>query len=493
MTEEAPDRPAHHLRKTLRDLWADRTKRTLAISLGINYLLLEFVVIALATPTNSLFTGISPSFLLPSVILSVLLAGLFGFAATLALNPDRFGKPLWGWVFMILGAVLGFISTGCPGCKSPFLGLPGTPWGFSDYPLGGLELKLIAVILIVYALWVTLSESTLPSSEELEDTSMPLAFHPSRWAGARTWIPRTFLMVSTILALFLLPLVPASAKIQFNTELVNGSEESDSNNPVETVSDLYDEVLPPEGYPLPAAFGNIGPEMVRSGAIDQDKFVRLYEQAGTPLTQTQIDILMKGSNAPVVINQDNARFLLNFFWAFGLTNRNPILDEGPMQTVSNGEIGRFASTGGWTLGSKAATEIYSSAAILELSEAQQARVEAVAAKIYRPCCNNSTLFPDCNHGMAMLGLMELLAAQDATEAEMLEAAKFVNAFWFPQQAIEIAVFFQAAQGMAFDVVDAELAVGPEIFSSTGFAGVHNLLAENGLLGQSSDQGSGCGV
>ena len=29
----------------------------------------------------------------------------------------------------------------------------------------------------------------------------------------------------------------------------------------------------------------------------------------------------------------------------------------------------------------------------------------IAKGIYRPCCNNSTYFPDCNHGMAMLGLL----------------------------------------------------------------------------------------
>jgi hypothetical protein len=47
--------------------------------------------------------------------------------------------------------------------------------------------------------------------------------------------------------------------------------------------------------------------------------------------------------------------------------------------------------------------------LIPLTAEQQALVEEVAAEIYRPCCNNSTLFPDCNHGMAMLGFLELLA------------------------------------------------------------------------------------
>ena len=38
-------------------------------------------------------------------------------------------------------------------------------------------------------------------------------------------------------------------------------------------------------------------------------------------------------------------------------------------------------------------------------------VEEIAGNIYRPCCGNSTAFPDCNHGMAMLGLIELMVSQ----------------------------------------------------------------------------------
>lgn len=120
-----------------------------------------------------------------------------------------------------------------------------------------------------------------------------------------------------------------------------------------------------------------------------------------------------------------------------------------MQDYSKGEIGRFASTGGWTIGAKDPTEIYSSTAIIQLTTQQQNRLEKVANAVYRPCCNNPASFPDCNHGMAMLGLLELMASNDATEDEMFEAAKYVNAYWFPQQTLGVSMFFEATEGLRF--------------------------------------------
>ena len=58
-----------------------------------------------------------------------------------------------------------------------------------------------------------------------------------------------------------------------------------------------------------------------------------------------------------------------------------------------------------------AMEHYSKHALIALTAEEQDLVNRVSLNIYRPCCNNPTYFPDCNHGMAMLGLLELMAAQ----------------------------------------------------------------------------------
>lgn len=249
----------------------------------------------------------------------------------------------------------------------------------------------------------------------------------------------------------------------------------------------------PEQYQLDARWGDLGPQLVAAGAIDAGRFVQLYADSGRPLTAAQKRILNEGSDEPIVIDFQNDRFLLNFFWALGLVNQNPILTEGPMVQYSEGDIGRFASTGGWTLGRRPATELYASVPLITLTAEQQARLEDAAANVYRPCCNNHTAFADCNHGMAMLGLLQLLASQDASLEQMFAAAKAVNGFWFPQQALETAVFFKATMNLDYADVEPRMATGPEVFSGRGFRQVHQWLAENDLLTQPQGGGNSCGV
>ena len=256
---------------------------------------------------------------------------------------------------------------------------------------------------------------------------------------------------------------------------------------------MIHQINPPDGYMIAATFGSVGPQMLAAGAIDLNQFVQVYKQAGKPLTDEQMTILTKGSSSQIVINQSNAYFLLNFFWALGLTNQNPVLTEGPMMAEGKDQVGNFASTGGWTIGTKPPTELYASSMIMSLTDEQQARLIEVASVVYRPCCNNPTHFPDCNHGMAMLGLLELMASQNATADEMFAAAKYVNAFWYPQQMLEVATAFKATQNIDFALADARQVVSSKYSSGTGFQTVHQWLANNGLLEQAPNSGGSCGV
>jgi hypothetical protein len=238
--------------------------------------------------------------------------------------------------------------------------------------------------------------------------------------------------------------------------------------------------------------GDLGSQLVAAGAINYQNFARVYADAGQPLTDEQIAILTKGSSQPIVIKPDNAYFLLNFFWAVGLTNQNTILTKGPMMQGGQENLGNFASTGGWTIGSKSPIELYASTALFTLSAEQQRRLEEVAQNVFRPCCNNPTHFPDCNHGMAMLGLLELMAAQNATVDDMFTAAKYVNAFWYPQQSLEQAVAFKAAKGLDYNQVNARELTSAKFSSGTGFKGVHQWLATT-VAQQGSGGGNNCGV
>ena len=259
----------------------------------------------------------------------------------------------------------------------------------------------------------------------------------------------------------------------------------------DNLADLYDQINPKDGYTLPISYGDLGPQLLESGILDYDRFAAIYANAGNPLSAEQVVILQNGSDQKIIINAENAHFLLNYFWAVGLVNNNPILTQGPIVQNSDGQVERFASTGGWTLASKPVTELYASIDLIRLTPEQQARVEEVAAAVYRPCCNNPTHFPDCNHGMAMLGILELMASQGATTDDMFEAAKYINAYWFPQQALEMALYLKANREIDFADTDAKLVVGSQLSSSSGAQMVHADLQSKGLLQQAPGQGGSC--
>jgi len=259
-------------------------------------------------------------------------------------------------------------------------------------------------------------------------------------------------------------------------------------------SAIMAEINPPEGYEINATYGDAGPKLLASGAIDLEKFKKVYEQSGQPLTQEQLDILTKGSDQKIKITPQNSYFLLNFLWAVGLANKNKILDEGQMMKYGGVEkVGNFASTGGWTLAKSKATDYYSKFAITKaLSADQQKILDDFANNAYRPCCGNSTAFPDCNHGMAMLGLGEMMASQGASADDMFEAFKYVNAFWFPQTYFDIATYFKAKEGKDYKDVDARTIAGKE-YSAGGARLVEQWLTANNLKQQPPSSGGSCGV
>lgn len=270
------------------------------------------------------------------------------------------------------------------------------------------------------------------------------------------------------------------------------SEQTSQAAPTEYAA-LVEQINPKDGYVLPVDFGDLGPQMMAAGVFDREQFIKVYQQANQPLTENQMSMLDGTHSGPVMMNSENAYFLLNFFWGLGLSNNNPVLDSGTIQESSQNGVEGFASTGGWTLATRPIKEIFSSSKHFILTAEQQSRLEEAAAAVYRPCCDNPTHFPDCNHGMAMLGLLELMASQNASLDEMLEAAKYVNAFWYPQQTLEQAVYFQKTDGKAYHDVDARLILGKQYSSLSGFKKIRQVLEANGWLPQAPSGGRSCGV
>lgn len=232
---------------------------------------------------------------------------------------------------------------------------------------------------------------------------------------------------------------------------------------------------------LSVTYGNLGPSLLEAGAIDIDRLAEELEARGTPLSTAQRRLLREGGDDTIELRRDNALFLLDFFWALGLTNRNPVLTRGPMTFAGEAQVGRYASTAGWTLGAKPANELFASIPLVTLTAEEQERLARVAQAVYRPCCDNSTYFPDCNHGMAMLGMLTVLAAGGADESQMFQAAASANAAWYPRQYREIAVYVKSISGTEMADVDPRKLVGRQVASGSGFQGVHGALEAAGLL------------
>lgn len=179
---------------------------------------------------------------------------------------------------------------------------------------------------------------------------------------------------------------------------------------------------------------------------------------------------------------------LNLLWAYGLANKNQVLENGPIADPQYGGPIKMASVGGWTISTGSVMDHYDKHTLATLTPSQQALVEKIAKGIYRLCCNNSTYFPDCNHGMAMLGLLEYLASQGATEDQMWNAAIAANMSWFPDQYQIIAQYLKI-KGVDSKTITPQMLLGAEYSSGSGFA---RIAAQVPQTGQQKG-GAGCGV
>lgn len=245
---------------------------------------------------------------------------------------------------------------------------------------------------------------------------------------------------------------------------------------VSSPAQLQESVIPAAGVVLPITWGDLGAKLVETGTIDPAKLEALYkDRGGFPAEYRKL--IEKNANDKIVITGQNSGYLLNLLWALGLANKNPILeDRNKMMNPAYGGAGNFASTGGWTLANGDAMEHYNMHALVLLTDEQQTLVNRVSRNIYRPCCGNSTHFPDCNHGMAMLGLLELMASQGVSEQNMYKTALAVNSFWFPETYLTIAAYMQE-KGVAWKDVSPQEMLSAKYSSNAGYAKVSSQVTQ----------------
>ncbi|MCR4334162.1 MAG: hypothetical protein NUV47_00285 [Patescibacteria group bacterium] len=186
-------------------------------------------------------------------------------------------------------------------------------------------------------------------------------------------------------------------------------------------------------------WGDLTEKMISVGVIDPDRFDITYNHS-----------------------------ILNLLWALGLASKNPILESGEMMDKRYGGAQNFASTAGWTIAHGNPMDHYSRHKFFNLTPEQQALVDKMSLGIYRPCCGNSTHFPDCNHGMAMLGLLELMASQDMSEKDMWKNALTMNSNWFPDNYAVIKTYMKN-KGVEWKNVNPQEILGANYSSAQGYA------------------------
>ncbi|MGE3738365.1 MAG: hypothetical protein AB7I59_02540 [Geminicoccaceae bacterium] len=250
-------------------------------------------------------------------------------------------------------------------------------------------------------------------------------------------------------------------------------------------------VLPEKGHMSRVELRDAVLKLIQHGAIDPEKFEAMYRgRGGLP---AELRYLMRWpSHLPIRLTRENAALYVNILWPLGLANHLNANDASPLNGPS---LGTFASTGGWSLGKAASGgEYFNKLPIVEITPEQEALAAKVAKSTYRPCCDNSTFFQDCNHGSALLGMLELGAAQGLSEDELFREALAFNSFWFPDNYLRTALYFKVVEKKDWAEVDPRIVMGARYSSlSMWQAQVQTALARIPNLIPEEQGGAGCGA
>jgi hypothetical protein len=248
-----------------------------------------------------------------------------------------------------------------------------------------------------------------------------------------------------------------------------------------------------EGKTIPVSFQSSVTKLTQEGVIDLKKWNTLYSTRSQKVPDQIKKALSSYSQDPIRFNTVSAPFLLNILWALGISNQTKFNDRSPLQGKS---LPRYASTGGWVLGNnKDGATYFNQVANVPLNAKQERLVLEVAKNIYRPCCNNSTFFQDCNHGSAMLGLLELGASQGQEEEDLYAIALTANTYWFPETYLQMALYFEEIEGKSHNALPSRKLLSRELSSASGFkSNILRKLAQRNLLpGAKGGVSKGCSV
>ncbi len=442
------------------------------------------------------FYGV-PLYFWPYVFLTVGTLVLFGINVPLLVYRWRkYGFPkLKGHAGGGLGAVIGVLASACPVCGSTLLSAIGVAGGIAAFPLAGLELKTLSFGLMLVPFWLTTNELRIFSKGGKE---CPIPKDPSLKKTERPWL--LFLLIQTAVFVYaswtMLQIDPAVARLLSKSNLINPQDNklNTLTNP-QRGNKIYDEVvakvLPEGGFQSRISLKDSVVKLVENGVIDKGKFGRLYQERGGLPDDLQ-DVLTKSSDKPILLTRENANYYVNLIWPLGLSNYMSTNKKSP---VFGDSLFNFASTGGWKLGREENGGTYfNKFQIVKLSPQQEALVTKIAENTYRPCCDNSTFFQDCNHGSALLGILQLGASQGLSEEELYRDALAFNSFWFPHNYIQTALYFKVVKNTDWEDVNPQEVMGYDYSAVSQWSkNVAEEIAKIPNLIPQDERGGSCGV
>lgn len=470
----------------------------IGIASSLAFFLALYWVLRLDSAITNVITNtyLTPLYFWPYVILTLGAIALFGVNISLLVYRWRkFGPPkLKTEAGGGAGTLFGIAASACPVCGSTILSAIGIAGGLAAFPLQGLELKALSFGFMALPVWLMRRDL---KKLECGDGTCPIPKDHQFRESDRLWL---FALLALVIVLSLvswnmLKTEPIIAKVLSQSGIVNPNDNTlYSTNISETGNKLIDEVtaqvLPEQGFQSKIALGASVVKLVENGVIDRDKFLAIYQDRGGLPSELK-DVLDNASSKPILLTRQNANYYVNLLWPLGLANYMSLNKESPILGES---LFNFASTGGWDLGKEENGGAYfNKFKIVELTSEQEALVTKIAQNAYRPCCNNSTFYQDCNHGSALLGLLQLGASQGLSEEELYREALAFNSFWFPSNYIQTALYLKAVKDTDWDKVDPKTVMGKDYSSAGGwYANVDAEVKKLGLVPQDRS-GSNCGV
>lgn len=455
-----------------------------------------------ASTVATLFTNIASEPVYAALLKILVPLSLLAFGLNFALSIFLFraGGGLKWQGGSLLGGLAGAFGAGCPVCGALLLSLVGVGAGLAALPFGGLELWTLSGVVMAVAAGGSLTQLDRKTCDPVLSSTAP---------GGLCWkLPASDARLSLILLFLALDLAallfwmlarneplfllygvgPAVAAAQ-GTQPDMNAQRSLAPGDSALFEQVQAEVLPEADVTLPIRWGDWLPEAVELGIIDMDKLEASFANRGG-LTDEQRRLLAEGSDEFITISHENSWFTVIALWPLGLANQVDINRASP---IAGERLFNFASTGGWSLGeAENGGAYFNKFELVSLTPEQEALVRELAENSYRPCCNNSTFFQDCNHGSALLGLLELGASQGVPRQELARAALVANSFWFPQNYLTTAMYFKVVRGMDWDDVDAEEVLGIEYSSASGANRVAQQVAALGAIPEGAF-GVQCGV